>query len=77
VSRRATVRPLREMSLEEGSSLGRAAPTPPGPGAAASFGAPGEEIEPTFDPATRLNCVPRQRVRPFNLSRGYSLAVRA
>jgi IclR helix-turn-helix domain len=45
VPRRAIVLPLREMGLGEGLNLGRAAPTPPGPGEATGFDAPAVQIE--------------------------------
>jgi len=44
VPRRAILLPLREMGQGEGLNSGRAAPTPPGPGEATSFGAPAVQI---------------------------------
>jgi IclR helix-turn-helix domain len=64
---RAIIRPLREMGLGEGSSSGRAAPTPPGPGSslgraatpsgpspATVFGPPTVEIELTRSQILRV-----------------------
>lgn len=54
VSRRATSRPLREMGLGEDLSSGLAAPTPPGPSAVPTFGAPVVEIELTRSQILRV-----------------------